>query len=59
LKTVLSPQRDRQYLFYGLLLSGMYLLTGFWMYLLPGCICLVCMALCRAQRYKYSDSDKL
>lgn len=58
-RTALSPFRDRQYLLYGLLLTGMYLLTGAFLYLLPGCFCLVCMALCRALAEKCQAEEKL
>ena len=44
----LQPERARRYLFYGLLLCFLYFLLGSIAYLVPGCLCLVLMALCRA-----------
>lgn len=49
--TVLSPRRDGKYLLYGLLLCMLYLLSGLYAYLWPGCACLLMMALCRTRRF--------
>lgn len=46
-QSVLSREREGKYLFYGLLLCGLYLLTGLLSYLIPGCVCLLLLALCR------------
>lgn len=48
LRRMLEPHRARQYLLYGLMLCGLYIITGQRFYPLPGCACLLLMALCRA-----------
>lgn len=48
LRRMLEPHRARQYLLYGLMLCGLYIITGQRFYPLPGCTCLLLMALCRA-----------
>lgn len=48
LRRMLEPHRARQYLLYGLMLCGLYILTGQRFYPLPGAACLMLMALCRA-----------
>lgn len=55
--TVLSPERARKYLLYGLLLIALYLLFGLQAYLWPGCMCLVLMALCRTRRFGGNEED--
>lgn len=57
--TILSPERDRKYLLYGLLLCLLYLFSGLLAYLLPGCMCLVLMALCRTGRFAAKNRDYL
>lgn len=57
--TVLSPERDRKYLLYGLLLCMLYLLSGLQAYLWPGCICLMLMALCRTGRFGEKERNYL
>lgn len=47
MKTVLRPEKARRYAWYGLLLLGMYMLTGMVYYAVPG---LVCAALFAASR---------
>ena len=48
LRRMLEPHRARQYLLYGLMLCGLHIITGQRFYPLPGCACLLLMALCRA-----------
>lgn len=47
---MMDGERARPYLYYGLLLCGLYLFTGQILYLAPGMICLTLMALCRTGR---------
>lgn len=46
-RRMLDARRAPNYLMYGLLLLGMYLITGHAVYPLPGLACLLLMALCR------------
>ena len=59
LYAVLTPERDRKYLLYGLLLCGLYVLSGLRAYLWPGCVCLLLMALCRSGRFGPKSMDFL
>ena len=47
-KTVLERHRAPKYLLYGLLLSGLFILSGQAVYAAAGCACLLLMAACRA-----------
>ena len=47
LRFVLLPGRSRRYLLYGLMLVSLYILTGFFYYLMPGILCLLLSAGCR------------
>lgn len=42
-----DPRRAEKYLLYGLLLLGLYILTGLAYYSIPGLVCLALMTLCR------------
>lgn len=46
-KTVLEQHRAEKYLLYGLLLSGLFILSGQPVYAAAGCVCLLLMAACR------------
>lgn len=56
---VMAREREKQYLLYGLLLCGLYLLTGLFAYLLPGMACLMLMALCRTGIFSEQERDVL
>lgn len=54
--TALNAQRAEKYLLYGLLLLGMYILTGQAFYPVPGLICLALMTLCRLNAARQSKT---
>lgn len=56
--TAVEKERAARYLYYGLMLCGLYFFLGSPFYLWPGCLCLVLMALCRAGR-KCKNSQNL
>lgn len=47
LQWILLPGRAKRYLLYGMLLTVLYLLTGFYYYLTPGLLCILLSAACR------------
>lgn len=47
LHQVLAPQRARRYACYGALLLGMYVLTSFFYYAVPGILCVLLATACR------------
>ena len=51
-----DPQRAEKYLLYGLLLLGLYILTGLAYYSVPGLICLALMTLCRVTAARHAKS---
>ena len=54
--TALQPQRAEKYLMYGLLLLGLYIVSGQPYYPLPGLICLALMTMCRVSGSKEKKS---
>jgi len=59
LRTALSPVRDRNYLTYGMLLCILYLVFGLRACLIPGCVCLLLMTLCRIAGCRRMQDDTL
>lgn len=55
LRAVLDRRRAPKYLLYGLLLLCMYILTGAKYYPIPGCLCVMLMAVCRLHAEKTDD----
>ena len=55
LHSMLCRERANKYLLYGLLLCFLYVLVGLRGYLIPGCICLVLMALCRTGMFVHDE----
>lgn len=58
-QNMMTSQRERPYLFYGLLLCMLYLLTGMISYLLPALVCMVLLALCRTGRFAPESGEIL
>lgn len=56
---IMAKERERKYLLYGLLLCGLYLLTGLWVYLFPGCVCLLLLSMCRTGLFAEKNSPTL
>ena len=52
-----DPQRAEKYLLYGLLLLGLYILTGLAYYSIPGLVCLALMTLCRVGAARHPKSS--
>ena len=49
---IFAPGRGKTYAWYGCLLLGMYAITRFWIYALPGLICVFLAAACRCVHVK-------
>ncbi len=53
---VLAPRRAKHYFLYGLVLAGLYFLTGLWYYPIPAVICLLLCIFCRLYKPKKEEA---